>query len=419
MATSLEHTTPYHTLSQLERELNLKQLQINRLLDITQAINNNVSAQGLFDMYRSFLSWEMGVRKMALFSRQQEVWQCTSWIGIDPADVPAGIGQRLEQFKRLTNHLPEDEPFFQSFDLVIPVYHKQTPLAFVFIGGLEEEDLFGKVQFITTITNIIAVAIENKRLFKRQLEQERLKQEMKLAAEMQRMLVPRQLPTTPDYQLASIYQPHLGVGGDYFDFIQLDDGRIVFCIGDITGKGLAAALLMASFQGTFHSLVGLYDSLTELVHALNAAVVRTTGGDRFITLFLGRYDVRTRTLDYINAGHAAPLLAMKGEVLRLDKGGTFLGSFAELPFVEEGSVRLDDEALLVSFTDGFSDIRNTAGEFLDDVFRPEFLLAHMHLDAEAFNQALLGHIRQFATDQAWPDDFTVLTCKFFKKAHGG
>lgn len=414
MSTPLQHTTQYGLLSDLERELNLKQLQINRLLDITQAINDNVSAQGLFDMYRSFLSWEIGVRKMALFSRQQERWVCTSWIGIDPQRVPTHIGEYLSRFKRLTNHLPDDEPFFEAFDLVIPVYHKQTPLAFVFIGGIGEEDLFNKVQFITTITNIIAVAIENKRLFKRQLEQERLKQEMKLAAEMQRMLVPARLPTTPHYQLASIYQPHLGVGGDYFDFIELDGDHIVFCIGDITGKGLAAALLMASFQGTFHSLVHHHHSLVELVHALNAAVVRTTGGERFITLFLARYDVRSRMLRYINAGHTAPLLAMAGQVHRLDKGCTFLGSFAELPAVEEGLIRVEDEALLVSFTDGFSDIRNAAGEFLDDVFQPEFLLAHKHLDAEAFNDALLQHVEKFARHQSWPDDFTVLTCKFFK-----
>ncbi len=418
MPSSLHSSSLVSRMEELERALNLKQLQINRLLNITQAINNNVPAQGLFDMYRSFLSWEMGIRRMALFFRQQNKWHCTSSIGIDEQSIPPDIAKYFPSFKRINNLLPEDEPFFAQFDMVIPVYHKQTPLAFVFIGDLEGEGLFSKVQFITTITNIVAVAIENKRLFKRQLEQERLKQEMRLAAEMQRMLVPSQLPHTPNYQLASIYRPQLGVGGDYFDFIEQNGRHLVFCIGDITGKGMAAALLMASFQGTFHSLVHHYETLDTLVRALNTAVVRTTGGDRFLTLFLAKYDSQTHMLEYINAGHTAPLLAMSGQVVPLDKGCTFLGSFSELPSIEVGRIALSDEALLVSFTDGFSDLRNDKGEFLDDVFRPEFLLAHQQLDAKQFNEVLLNHIEQFAEGKDWPDDFTVLTCKFFPTSRG-
>jgi len=117
--------------------------------------------------------------------------------------------------------------------VVIPVKHKEQDIAFLFIGGLEEDDeMYNKVQFITTITNIIAVAIENKRLFKRQLEQSRMKREMELASEMQLQLVPSKLPSDECYELASIYKPQLGVGGDYFDYIELNEREFAFCVAD-------------------------------------------------------------------------------------------------------------------------------------------------------------------------------------------
>ena len=253
-------------LEALERELNLKHLQINRLLNITQAINNNVSAEGLFNMYNSFLSWEIGVKKMALFVKNEEEWLCATSIGIPIELLEIDITSRLTKYNRLNNVEGSDHPLIKEFDVVIPVRHKDLPIAYVFIGGFsEDEDMYNKVQFITTITNIIAVAIENKRLFKRQLEQERFKREMELAGEMQKMLIPNDLPHKDCYELASIYKPHLGVGGDYFDFIEFTDGKIVFCVGGISGKGIAAALLMANFQANFHTLINKRTNLDEFI----------------------------------------------------------------------------------------------------------------------------------------------------------
>ncbi|MFQ5448321.1 MAG: serine/threonine protein phosphatase, partial [Saprospiraceae bacterium] len=194
-----------NTIEMLERELHLKQLQINRLLNITQAINNNVKVAGLFEMYSSFLSWEMGVKKMALFFRQNDTWTCTASIGIEESMLQMDITGQLAKYTRLNNVTETDHPFVKLFDVVVPVRHKEEPLAYVFIGGFrEDDDMYNKVQFITTITNIITVAIENKRLFKQQLEQERLRREMELASEMQQLLIPKQFPCCNAYELAGI-----------------------------------------------------------------------------------------------------------------------------------------------------------------------------------------------------------------------
>lgn len=398
----------------LERELNLKQLQINRLLNITQAINNNVSADGLFNMYKSFLSWEIGVKKMALYVRDEDDWACAASIGIKEELLALDIRGHFEKYSRLNNVEDTDHPLIREFDVVIPVRHKEHPIAYVFIGGFsEEEDMYNKVQFITTITNIIAVAIENKRLFKRQLEQERLKREMELASEMQRMLIPKNMPSRPGYELASIYKPHYGVGGDYFDFIEFDDGKIVFCVGDISGKGVAAALLMANFQANFHTLINKRTALDTFIRDLNTSVNLITQGERFITFFIAEYDTARQALRYVNAGHNPPVLVNDGELLLLNKGCTILGSFPVLPDVEVGCVPLDGEAMILSFTDGLTDLQNESGDYLNEEMLYSFVRNNYKRSAPAFNQKLMEQLESFKGGQSYPDDFTVLTCKIF------
>jgi sigma-B regulation protein RsbU (phosphoserine phosphatase) len=403
-----------NTIASLERELNLKQLQINRLLNITQAINNNVKMSGLFEMYTSFLSWEMGVKKMALFFRKNGNWICVASIGIPEDMLRIDMSNQLQKYTRLNNVTEDDHLFVKQFDVVIPVAHKEIPLAYVFIGGFtEDEDMYNKVQFITTITNIIAVAIENKRLFKQEIEQERLKREMELASEMQRLLIPKTLPGCEDYELSGIYRPHLNVGGDYFDFVEHPDGKITFCIADIAGKGVAAALMMSNFQAYFHSLLSQNAGLTCFVAALNEAVLRLTKGDRFLTFFVAQYDKNTRMLTYVNAGHTPPALAMNGKLHRLTEGCTVLGAFDELPFLDSGQLKIENEALLLSFTDGLSELQNDQGEFLDQDFGQQFVLENYRLSAVEFNKKMMQELESFKGKMGFQDDFTVLTCKIF------
>ena len=401
----------------LERELHLKQLQINRLLNITQAINNNVSADGLYKMYNSFLSWEMGVKKMALYVIDKKgEWVCASTIGIEEKMAKMDISDLLPNYQRLMNiDEGNDHPLIKQFDVVIPVLHKQSPIAYTFIGGFErDDDMYNKVQFITTITNIIAVAIENKRLFKRQLEQERLKKEMELASQMQQMLIPSKLPKNSVYELASIYKPHLGVGGDYFDFIAFDDENFAFCIADISGKGVAAALLMANFQAKFHDLINKRSPLDVFVKELNQSLYRITKGERFLTFFVAEFNTTTNELRYINAGHNPPLLVTSGDCKMLDIGCTILGSFVELPDVEVGKQKVEPNAIILTFTDGLTDVVDSSGNFFNEELLKQFALERNHLSAEAFNRELLEKIDQFKEDENLPDDFTVLTCKILE-----
>ncbi len=415
MANLAEIKKQFLKISNLEKDLKLKQLQVTRLLQITQAINNNISAEELYQMYRDFLAQELNIRKMALFVHcEMGDWHVATTIGVDASKLSADICEIFPKYTGAKYLHDETHPVIAQFDIIIPVFHKSSPLAYVLVGGFEErEDTFQKVQFITTLTNITSVAIENKRLFKRQLDQERMKRGMLLATEIQQMLVPDTLPDTKNYQLASIYRPHDSVGGDYFDFEESEDGRLTFCIGDISGKGVAAALLMANYSAYFRALIGQGLSLKEMVVALNKAVFRITKGDRFITFFIAEYDPNTRQLQYFNCGHIPPILVDDGYLFRLTEGCTLLGIDDTLPKIEMGTITLKGDAMLLTFTDGLTDIRDSNGAFLSEEKLDSFVMSNYLLSAKGFNNELQIAVEQFMGKQIYPDDFTVLTARFF------
>jgi phosphoserine phosphatase RsbU/P len=402
-------------IEKLEKELNLKQLQINRLLEITQAINDNVSADGIFSMYREFLTFAIGISRIALFFKEGDKWVCVVCVGAEVQVEQEGVHEALTKYKTKHALTDENHALLRQFDLIIPVLHKGNPIAYALIGDFADKDdlAYNKVQIVTTITNVVAVAIENKRMFKQQLQQEVMGREVEVAAEIQRSLVPSRLPSSAKYNLSSIYRPHFAVGGDYYDVVEFSDGNIVFCIADITGKGIPAALLMANFQANFHALVTRQLPLEEIVNELNSAVWRVTQGDKFITLFIGKYDMETRTLHYVNAGHAPPMLIMNGEVVTLRNGCTSLGWLPELPFLEIGGVCLTEDALLFTYTDGLTDIRNSNDEYFDDALLTQFLLKNASLGARDLNEKLLANVDSFRGKEDFPDDITVLTCRIF------
>lgn len=405
--------TSLSILDKMEKELSLQKLQIKSLLTITQAINDNVTADGLFKMYKSFLSWDMAIDKMALFTIGDEGWKCATSINYSVEDVPAFV-QHLLPHKRLHTIKEQDPSILQVFNIVIPVFHKELPIAYALIGGIKgKEDLYSKIQFITTITNIIAVAIENKRLFKQQISQEKIERELQLASEVQSMLIPKAMPVTEGYALDSVYKPHFNVGGDYLDFIRFSDTRFAFCIADISGKGVAAALLMANFQATIQSLIFQYRDLETFVFALNQSVHRITHSERFITFFIGEIDTEQKTLRYINAGHYPPVLIDKSGLRRLDKGCTVIGAFERLPEITEERIELHGETMIFTFTDGLADLRNEDGDYFEDSRIEDFVRRHHVESPVIFNQRLIEEVDNFRGDFTYVDDIAILTCKIY------
>jgi sigma-B regulation protein RsbU (phosphoserine phosphatase) len=327
-------------------------------------------------------------------------------------DVPLMLPKFGTTMKKVNDMI---HPFTQQFEMVIPVFHKEDAIAYAFIGGYDGSD-FSKLQLITTITNIVAVAIENKRLMKRKIEQERFNHEIALAKDMQNALIPDKMPKNETFEVSAIYRPHFGVGGDYFDCFKLRDDRYMFIVADVAGKGLSAALLMANFQANMHAIVRKALSPEEFIRQLNKAVYRVTRGEKYITLFVGELDLNTRRFRYVNAGHIPPVLLKKGGNIEwLKKGCMILGYEPSLPKLEIGETTLDVDAMMVIFTDGLTDIKSPDGADFDENMLADFVSKHQTIGARAFNEKLMQQIDTFKAGEDYPDDITVLTCRVFEK----
>ncbi len=401
--------------NRLERLLTVKQLQINSLLEVSQAINNNFSTTALFRIYEFILRAQMGIQSLLVFVKQED-WDCVTTTA-DPEFVSnISVNEDLGNYKIISriNHLRN--PKLSGFDIIIPVQHKDEALAYVLIGELKTDDndsIEEKIKFIQTITNIVIVAMENKKLFNNLVGQEVMKKELELAARMQSMLIPQTLPMDERKELAAVYLPHQDVGGDYYDYLYLSENEVAFCVGDISGKGMAAALLMANFQANLRSLINASGPLDNFIEILNDKVNAITHGEKFITLFLGVYNLETRELLYVNSGHNPSLLYNgEGEILQLELGSTLLGMFEKLPFVNVGRVKLNPGAVIMNYTDGLVDFENEEGEFFDIERVLDFFKENKDLSMVDFNEKLLQYVEDFKGESVFTDDITILSCRF-------
>jgi sigma-B regulation protein RsbU (phosphoserine phosphatase) len=345
--------------------LKLSNFKLNILLEITSAINENSPTQDLIDRYEEILTQELNIGKVMIFHLKNR-WGCLLSSGIDP--------DLIEKIDFKKNLLPINDitsvtnnKLFPSFDLIIPVFHKEKALSYVLIGDIDEEQegmspSIKHIHFIQTLTNIIIVAIENKRLYKENLKQEAFKKELELASKMQEMLIPddAHLPQNEKLFVHGFYLPHFDVGGDYYDYIELNENEIGFCIADVSGKGISAALLMSNFQANLRALFSAEISLSDLVKRLNKIVAKITGGDRFITLFVAKYNFKTRELEFINAGHNPPILynKKKSEIIFLENGCVGLGMLDEIQEIHKGYLKIDPNTKILCFTDGLIEVEN-------------------------------------------------------------
>lgn len=275
--------------------------------------------------------------------------------------------------------------------------------------SVERKDQLGALgdsfnSMTSSITNLIN---EQKQL-------QRLENEISIAREVQDQLFPRNLPHVEGVEIEAICRAARSVSGDYYDFIQLSPTHVAIAIADISGKGISAALLMASLQAALRSQLLVPGSETlstaELVARLNKHLVRNTGDDRFATFLVAVFDTATRTLRYTNAGHLPGFCLSDGKSIHLDKGGIVLGIVEDYPY-EEGIVQVPPNSLVIGYSDGLVEPENAYGE--------EFGVSRLEAAAQRVRHARPRHIAEFlmTTAEEWSgtpeqaDDMTVIVAR--------
>jgi len=399
----------------IKKRLQLGKFKLDTLLNITKGINNNLSKSELLDLYKNILLDELKIGKLLLFSFNNKEWKQELCLGTicDSINVIEDL-LGIKEIELISN--PKNDKL-KIYDVIVPVFHKSKPLAYLLIGDFDGEKIevspiIKHFSFIQTLTNIIIVAIENKRLYKENIDQIAIKKEMELASEMQALLFPKNLKNYKEIEVAAHYHPHHLVGGDYYDFIELNSDEVAFCIADVSGKGVPAALLMSNFQASLRALIKRTSSLSELVIELNRNILANANREKFITAFIGKYNIKTRNLQFINAGHNPPLLLVGHQIKTLFEGSTILGVFENLPSVTEKNIILPKGAIIACYTDGVVEQINEKDEEFGIENLELSLIQNKNNSVENMVQAISKKLNDFRKDVDYNDDIALLYLRF-------
>jgi phosphoserine phosphatase RsbU/P len=256
-------------------------------------------------------------------------------------------------------------------------------------------------------------------LVKELVQKERLERELEIAQEVQERLFPNQVPKMAGMDVAGICLPARTVSGDYYDFLPLGDNELGLALGDICGKGISAALLMANMQATLRSNVmnikrnpGLKGAknVAGVVERLNSQIYSYTAANKFATFFYALYDDRPQTLTYCNAGHNPPLYFNGGKMRRLSAGGTVVGIFADSKYEEETiCVQIGD--VFVAYTDGITESINEYGEEFGEDRLAQLVEENRHMDANALKEIIVSQVLSWTFAEERDDDMTLVIAK--------
>lgn len=300
-----------------------------------------------------------------------------------------------------------------SCRLVVPVVDRGELTAVLVLG----EKVSGykytveDVNLLATLSNQFAVAVTNARLYQEAIEKQKLEEELNVARQIQRNLLPRTLPHSPHFELSAFTQPSRQVGGDYYDFFLLPDGCLGIVIADVSGKGLGAALLVSQIQAILKAEVRHQRHIARAIADTNAFVSEITAAEQFATLVYAEFNHLTRELSYTNAGHNQPMLVRHdGRCERLDCGGLVLGVIPSVTY-EVGSIRLEPGDTILFFTDGLSDLTSPAGADFGEERTLELVVKNRGMSADALAREVVREATTFSAGDLGFDDLTIVVFK--------
>lgn len=396
---------------ELIRLLLKRQAELNSLLEITQAINKNASTIVLIDMLEVIMKDYLHVGKFRFLTEMEGRFKCISYYGgeFEQHKVLINSCKGLGKFKGPVSVSLYENNVLNNYDYFIPVFQKNKMLAFALIGDFKTtaQMMGNDLNFIQTLTNVILVALENKKLFKKRIEAERFQREMELAGDVQQMLIPITIYNEPGIEVSARYLPHQNIGGDYYDFIRLNEHEFLWCIADVSGKGVSAALLMANLQASLRAWASVEDDLPTIIEKLNDVIIKTTKGEKFITIFLGKFNQQTRKLTYINAGHNPTIVYNNGYIIELKQGTTIIGVLDKLPFINMGELLLQEPFMIFNYTDGLIEYDQESNNWNEKKLS-EYVKTYGKLKPDQFNTKILEHVNRLVKGKPI-DDITLLT----------
>jgi sigma-B regulation protein RsbU (phosphoserine phosphatase) len=416
-------------LASSERRYALAELE--SIIEATKSLNSTIDLAEVMNIILQLASRQTGAERGTVFlvdHEHEEIWSLVG-LGLEQQEIRMSIRQGLAGWVALHGEVVniadayQDARFQASFDqrtgfrtrslLCIPIRNKNEQVVGVLQLLNKKTGAFNAADegFLQNISLHVALALENARMHRAMIQQERLERDLALARGIQSSLLPEAPPALPEFEISVSHRPTQMVGGDYYDFLMLDPDTMLTVVADVEGKGVASALMMSNLQAMLHTLVGHLHSLERLVEAVNNLMASEGRQRKFMSMFVAMLDRRHRGLHYINAGHVPPgVVRANGDVESLREGGMVVGVIPGESY-SRGFLRLEKGDVFVACTDGITEAMNRNSE----EYGLERLIGTVgrlrQLPAAEIMKRVLAEVDDFSRGGTHEDDRIILILK--------
>lgn len=421
-------------IAELERNYDKATKEYNKLkqiIEATQIVNSTLELNDLLNVILETALRLLDADRGTVYlidEQKHELWSLVLK-GSEKIKIKLQIGQGIAGYVAATGdtvNIPDaylDHRFNPEVDkksgyhtktiLCMPMKNKDGKVIGVFqlLNKRHSKFIVEDEQIISAISIPAAIAVENARLYTQERQKIAMEKDLIAALEVQKTLLPRTIPDVKDFQFAAKSIPAKNVAGDLYDFIIIDEHRMAFCLGDVTGKGLPASLLMANIQATVRSIT--FDDITpkQCLERSNSLLYNTTSSDKFVTHFYGILDSRNHSISYSNAGQENPILISDGKInKRLIVGGIPLGLMENVQYQEE-MIFLKKDDVIVLFTDGVTEAMNGKKEFFGEEKLITVINESNSADPEEIIDKILLCLQEYAGSTPQWDDITIMVIK--------
>jgi len=408
-------------LYDVNRRLDGKIQELKTLFEVSKEFNGILETDQLVKLLLFSIMGQVGTTKYVLFLRQLGTMntvasRLNAELGeevtgyLHSVTAPVIVDALAEHRNAVVKSSLQDA----GIEAIIPLQVQNETKGILALGPKLHGGAYSltDIEFLMSLGSLAIISLENIRLFSDAIEKQKLEDELLIAREIQRALLPSKLPEIPGFDVAAVNISSKQVGGDYYDVISLGEGRYMIAVGDVSGKGTPASLLMANLQATIRALVPIGLSLGELTKQVNDLITDNTTSGRFITFFWMILNAKTKTFRYVNAGHNPPILfRANGDVERLSSGGIILGIIKSAEPYEEGNVALDPGDSIILFTDGVTEAMNAAGSELGEEPLLRLSANRSRLSAGEMVDTLVDAVKAHSTGAPQSDDVTLVVLR--------
>lgn len=425
-------TEEYKKLSEENKRLRAAVAELSILNDIATTITSTHSIEHIVDMIVKkcvkHLQVEQGAvmlldeknqsNPLKTMIRQQDTLydmlpyrldaQLTGWMLKHKTPL---LVKDLKNDDRFKSFMEDESPIKSLLGVPLILKGKIIGVLSVFNKHSSEGFTESDQRLLSIIAAQSAQIIENARLYLEEQNLMLMQEEMRLAAETQINLLPKSIPKVADYQIAGKSIPAKDVGGDYYDFIQIDDNNFAFCLGDVSGKGMSAAMLMSNLQATLRAQILSGVNSKETITRTNPVLFQNTDSTKFVTLFLGIVNIKSNEINYCNAGHNNPYyLDKNNQIKELDVGGLILGFQPDSLYLE-GKIPFHPDEMIVLYSDGITEAMNDQNEEFGEERLIKLITQYKNEDIYKLIDRIIVAVNAFSEGVAQSDDITVMIIK--------